>query len=170
MEGCEPLIGICTYCRDIGDIGPDKPIVQFAHKKAQKPVEQVIDKEDLVPIKVLQEHKVPGIRLATSMSERDKRAMKIYSNKALEIYQTLERAGYELDVNKVVIRDEVFQVELFEELVKPSRPRTGIRYANLMLRLLNFNEKAPLDRNTIVDWMMKLKEDKVGTRTLQAGL
>ena len=151
-------------------IEEEEELPVWAHKRAQKPVEQVIDKEELVPIKVLQEHKVPGIRLSTSMSERDKRAMKIYSNKALEIYQTLERAGYELDVNKVVIRDEVFQVELFEELVKPSRPRTGIRYANLMLRLLNFNDKAPLDRNTIVDWMMKMKEEKVGTRTLQAGL
>lgn len=76
--------------------------------------------------------------------------MKIFDKKALRIYQVLKIAGHDLDVNKVVIPEEVYQMDLVEEQVRPKSPRTGVRYANLMLSLLEFDKSRLLDRNATI--------------------
>jgi len=119
--------------------------------------------------------KMPGPPLK-SLSDKQVADRKAFGEKTMEIYLFLDGQKLDLDITSLISvpgpsNKPVVDMEKLMAYTVPRKARTGIRYANMMLRFIDFckNERLFACANvTCLKFLEFLKRENVGARTLEA--
>ena len=83
----------------------------------------------------------PGPKLtATSMAAREVEAREVYHDMTMMIYDRLKAIGVTMELSEIVEEDRCLDVNRFRALTSPNRAATGLGYARLLVRLLNWHD------------------------------
>ena len=117
----------------------------------------------------------PGI----SMSDREKADLKRYYSDTHAIYSFLKMRGIEMDLKSIVESGRTLDEDKFRLLTAPNRASTGLGYARLMRRLMDWNlkssglgvkEGSPDQVMGVLNFVIHLTQKEVGYMTPRAFL
>ena len=114
-----------------------------------------------------------------SMSDREKADLKRYYSDTHAIYSFLKMRGIEMDLKSIVESGRTMDDEKFKLLTAPNRASTGLGYARLMRRLMDWNlkssglgvkEGSPDQVMGVLNFVIHLTQKEVGYMTPRAFL
>ena len=148
---------------------PLEDSLRFA-KKAKKPPEGYMDP----PKEIRTEGPRTSKRYDSSMTDREKSDLERYYKDTYAIYSFFRREGVAMDLGSIVDPDKEEDLEKFRLLTAPNRASTGLGYARLMRRHINWK----LDRGVmappgsspdlimgLLDYIIFLTQKEVGFMT-----
>ena len=165
--GCDPA----AVEKGRTEVVQDREVEKEFQKKAVPPVEyRPYEPEAVRP----PTRRSPGPKLtAVSMADREIESREVYFTMTLTIYDKLKAIGVEMDLPEIVEEGRSLDLERFKTLTAPNRAATGLGYARLMMRLLNWHEtrqglriRGPVDAKLgVLDFTEHLMQEKSGFMT-----
>ena len=131
------------------EASPEKEDATAPQEFSKKAVPPIITMP-FAPLEKLAPRRNPGPRLkSTSMAEREAESRLVYHDMTLAIYDRIKSIGIEMELKDIVEEGVALDVDRFKTLTAPNRAATGLGYARLMVRLLDWREEPGLGRQIL---------------------